>query len=45
MGPPYGMTNDECRMNNEGILSFYFGIIAIKTIEQSNFQNSSIVIS
>ena len=31
-------------MNNEGILSFYIGIIAIKTIERSDFHNSSTVI-
>jgi hypothetical protein len=34
------MTIVECRMNNEGILSFYIGIISIKTVERSDSSNS-----
>jgi hypothetical protein len=38
------MTNVEGRMNNEGILSFYIGIISIKTVERSDFHHSSLII-
>jgi len=31
-------------MNNEGILSFYIGIISIKTVERSDFHHSSFFI-
>ena len=39
-----GMTNDDCRMNNEGILLFHIEIIATKKIERSDFLNSSFVV-
>ena len=35
--PPFGMTIDECRMTNEGILS----ILKFSMIERSDFHNSS----
>jgi hypothetical protein len=40
MGITFGMSNVEGLMNNEGILSFYIGIISIKTMERSDSSNS-----
>ena len=43
-GQTLGMTNDESRVKNEGILSIYIGIIAIDKIKLSDFHHSKFVI-